>query len=82
MSECKLGPFEHAQSMSKWPTGLGYIGNIINYLWKLPDTFPRGLYKDLEGSRTFLPLMLSMHINRLGLFSHLYGTLLICLSVC
>ena len=82
MSECKLGPFEHAQSMSKWPAGLGYIGNIINYLLNLPAPFPRGLYKDLEGSRTFLPLMLSMHIDRLGLFSHLYKTLLNCLYEC
>ena len=80
-SKCKLGPFEHAQSMSKRPAGLVYIGNIFNYLWHLPDPFPRGLWKDIEGSNTFLPLMLPMLINRLGLFSHLYGTLLVCLSM-
>ena len=52
-SECKLGLFEYAQSMSKWPTGLAYIGNFINYLLYLPDPFPRGLWIDLEGSSTF-----------------------------
>ena len=82
VSEYKLEPFEHAQSMSKWPTGLAYVGSFINYLLYLPDPFPRGLYIDLEGSSTFLPLMLSMFIERLGFFNHLYATLLICLSTC
>ena len=79
VSERKSGPFEYAQIMSKWPAGLVYIGNFINYLLYLPVPFPRGLCIDLEGSNTFLPLMLSMHINKLGLFSHLCGTLIICL---
>ena len=43
VSEHKLGLFEHAQSMSKQPAGLVYIGNIINYLFFLPAPFPRGL---------------------------------------
>ena len=68
------------KACKKWPVGLAYIGNIINYLWHLPDPFPRGLWKELEGSSTFLPLMLLMHINRLGLFNEqrtlLYFTLL------
>ena len=82
VSENKLVPFEHAQSMSKWPAGLAYIGNFINYLLYLPAPFPRGLLIHLEGSSIFLPLMLLIHIDRLGLFSHLYGTLLNCLSMC
>ena len=66
--------------MSKCPAILAYIGNIINYLWHLFAPFPRGLWKDLEGSSTFLPLMLLMHIDRLGLFSNLYRVLFIYLS--
>ena len=31
---------------------------------------------------TFLPLVLSMHINRLGLFNHLYRSLFICITIC
>ena len=58
VSKCKLGAFEHAQSMSKRPTGLVYIVNTINYLLCLPDTFPRGLELDLEGSSTVPTLML------------------------
>ena len=73
VSECKLGLFKHTESMSKWPTGSAYIVNFINYLLYLPKPFSRGLGIDLEGSSTFVPLMLSMHIDRLGLFSHLYG---------
>ena len=68
--------------MSKCPTGLAYVGYFINYNFYLPVPSPRGLRIDLEGGSTFLPLMLSMHINRLGLFSHLYRTLLNCLSMC
>ena len=68
--------------MFNWPTRLVYIGNFINYLLYLPDPLPRGIRIVLEGSSTFLPLMLSMHIDRLDLFSDLYGTLLNCLSVC
>ena len=82
VSEYKLGPFEYTQSMSKWPTGLAYVGNFISYLSFLPASFPRGLEVDLEGSSTFLPLMLSMHIDRLGLVSHLYGTLFNCVTTC
>ena len=67
VSKCKLGPFEHAQSMFKQPTRLGYIGNIINYLFNLLYFFPRGLWKDQEGSSTFLPLTLLMHIDRFRL---------------
>ena len=81
VSKCKSGPFEHAQSMSKWPTGLAYAGSFINYLLYLPDPFPRGLCIDLEGGSTFPPLKLLMYIDRLGLFSHLYRALLTCLSV-
>ena len=75
VSECKLEQFENAQSISKWPTGSVYGGNIIRYLSYLLAPFPRGLEVDLEGSNTFLPLTLSMHINRLGLYSHLYRCL-------
>ena len=80
VSECKLGPFEHTQSISKQPVELVYIGNIINYFFYLPDPFPRGLLVDLEGSSIFLPLVLLMHIDRLGLVSHLYGSLFNCIT--
>ena len=80
MSEHKSGLFENAQSMSKWLVGLAYIGNFIDYLLYFPDPFPRGPGIDLEGSSTFLPLTLSMHINRVSLFSYLYRTLLICIT--
>ena len=73
---------KHAQSMSKWPSGSAYVGNFIDYLFCLAVAFPRGLCIVLEGGSTFLPLMLSMYINRLGLFSYLYRTLLSCLSIC
>ena len=79
--KCKLGPYEHAQSMSKWPKEVVYIGNINNYLLYLPDPFPRNLEVDLEGSSTFLPLMLPMDIDRLGLVSHLYGSLFNCITM-
>ena len=82
VSKCKSGPFEHAQSMSKWPKRLVYIGYSINYLLYLPAPFPRGLGIDLERSSRFLPLMLLMHIDRLGLLSHLYGTSFICITMC
>ena len=29
VAKCKSGPFEHAESISKWLTGSVYIGNII-----------------------------------------------------
>ena len=61
-------------------TGSVYIGNIINYLTYLPDSFPRGLKVDLEGNSIFLMLTLSMHIDRLGLFSHLYRYLFKCVT--
>ena len=70
----KFWPFDHAVSMSKWPSGS--VGNIVYYLTYLPDPFPRGLKVDLEGSSTFPLLALSMHINRLGLFWHLQWYLL------
>ena len=70
VSKYKL--FEYTQGMSIWPTGSAYVGNFINYLSYLLDPFPRGLLIDLEGDSTFLPLMLSVYIDRLGLFSHLY----------
>ena len=68
--------------MSKQPVGLAYIGNSINYPLYLPDPFPRGPVIDLDWSNTFLLLMLLMHIDKLGLYSHLYGSLLNCLSIC
>ena len=58
VSECKLRPFEYAQSMIKWPIGLVNIVYFINYFFYLPVPFPRGLEVDLEGSNTFLILML------------------------
>ena len=82
MSKCKLRPFEHAKSMSKQPAGLVYIGVFVSYLSYPLDPFPRGLGIDLEGSSTFLPLILLMHIDRLDLFSHLYRTLFICIAMC
>ena len=80
VSECKLGPFEHTQSISNWPIGLVCIGNFINYLLYLPVPFPRGLCIDLGGSSIFLPLTLLIFSDRLGLFSQLYKTLLNYLS--
>ena len=37
---------------------------------------------DLEGSITFLILIISMHIDRLGFLSHFYGTLFINVTMC
>ena len=47
VSEYKLGPFAHTQSMSKWPAGLVYRGNNISYFMYLPTPFPRFLEVDL-----------------------------------
>ena len=82
VSECKLELFEYTQNMSKWPAGSVYIGNIINYLMYLPDPFPRGLKVDLKGSSTFPTLMLSIHFDGLGLFSHLYRRLFNYITTC
>ena len=82
MPEHKLGLFEYTQSMFKLPTGLVYIGNTINCLLYLSAPFPKGLKVDLEGSSTFLPLMLSMYINGLGLVSYLYVYLFNCITTC
>ena len=82
VAKCKSRLFKDAQSMSRRPTGSVFIGNIINYRTYLPNPFPRGLEVDLKGSSTFLTLMLLMHTNRLGLFSHLYGCLFHCITVC
>ena len=82
VSKHKLKPFDLAQKISKWPVGLVYIGNIINYLLNFPNPFPRGLEIDLDGSSTFPKLILLMHINRLGLVSHFYGCLFICITIC
>ena len=71
----KSGLLEHAQSIAKWPTGFVYMGHIVYYHIYLPDPFSRGLEVDQEGSSTFPTLMLSMYINRLGLFSYFYGYL-------
>ena len=67
--------------MSKRPAGLVYIGNSINYLSYLPYPFPRGLRIDQKGIKTFLSFLLSMHIDRLGLFSCLHETLLNCITM-
>ena len=53
VSEYKLGLFEHAQNMSKQPARLAYIGNFINYLFCLPNPFPRSLGMDLKGSNIY-----------------------------
>ena len=66
--------------MSRWPTGFAYAGYILYYLIYHPDPFPRGLEVNLEGSSIFPTLKLSMHINRLGLFYHLWLRLFICLT--
>ena len=50
ISKCKLGPFEYAQTISKWPMGSVYIGSIVKYLPYLPTLFPKGLEVDLEGT--------------------------------
>ena len=50
VSECKLGLFEHAQSIFKQPIRSLYIGNIVNYLIYLPDPFPRGLEVTWKGA--------------------------------
>ena len=62
VSKHKLGPFKHAQSLSKQPAGLVYVVNFINYLPYLPAPLPRGLEVDLEGSCTFPTLMLLIYI--------------------
>ena len=67
--------------MSKRSERLVYIGEIINYLLYFLYPFPRGLNISVEGSSTFLPLTLSMHMNRLGLLSHLYGCLFSCITI-
>ena len=72
VTKYKPGLFEHVESMSKRLEGSVYIGNVIYYLGYLPIPFSRGLKVKLEGSNIFPILMLSMHINRLGLVSHLY----------
>ena len=72
VTKCKSGPFDYAQSISKWPEGSEYIGNIIFYLTYLSDPIPMGLEVDQKGSSTFLTLIPLMYINRLNLFSHLY----------
>ena len=82
MTKCKLGPLEHAQSISKCPARSIYIGSFITYLLYLPVPFPRDLFIDLEGSNTLLPLTISMHIYRLSFFNHLYKTILNCFSMC
>ena len=81
VTKCKLGPFEDAQSMSKWPAGSDYIGSIINYLTYLPDPFPKGIEVYVEGSSTFPILILSMHIIGLGLFNYLYRYLFNCIAM-
>ena len=68
----KLGLFEYTQNMSKRPAESVYIGNIIDYLSYLLTPFSRGLEVYLEGSSTFLLLMLSMYTDRLDLVSPLY----------
>ena len=68
--------------MSKWPAGLVYIGSIFNHLLYLPAPFPRGIEADLEESSTLLLLTLSMYIYRLGLFTHFYGSLFNCITMC
>ena len=47
VSEYNLGHFKQDQSMSKWSTGLAYVGNLINYLLYLATPFPRDLGIDL-----------------------------------
>ena len=64
--------FEHTESISKRPARSVSVGNIIYYLTYLLTSFPRGLEVNLEGSSIFLIFTLSMHIDRLRLFSHLY----------
>ena len=39
------------------------------------------LYVDPEGSSTLTKLMLLMHIDKLGLFIHLYGCLFNCITM-
>ena len=80
VSQRKLRPFKHAQSMSKRPLGLVYIGIFIHYLSYLPDPFPKGLEVDLEGSSAFLTLALLIHIDRLNLFSSLHRCLFNCVT--
>ena len=64
-------PFEHAVSISKWPSRSVYIGNIIYYLRYLLAPFPKGLEVDLEGSNILPTLTLVMLIDTLSLFCHL-----------
>ena len=71
VTKCKSWFFEHSISMSKWPTRSVYVGNIVYHLIYLPDPFVRGLEVDLEGKSIFPILLLSIHIDSLGLFYHL-----------
>ena len=64
--------------MFKQPVGSVYMININNYLFFIPAPFSRDLKVDLEGSSTFLPFTLSMHIHRLGLLNHLIECLFNC----
>ena len=47
-----------------------YIYVFFYYPIYLPDSFPRGLEVDLEGSSIFPILILLINIDRLGLFCH------------
>ena len=67
----KSKPFDHTVSISKWPAGSAYVGNIIFYLIYLSALFPRGIKVDLEGGNIFPILMLSMYMDKLSLFCHL-----------
>ena len=71
VTKYKSRPFEHAVSMSKWPSRSLYIGNIIHYLIYLPIPFPKVLEIYLEGSSIFPIPIPSIHIDRLSLFCYL-----------
>ena len=71
VTKCKLKIFEHTVSMSKWPEGIIQLGNTLYYLRYLFDPFFRGLEVDIEESSTFPTLVLSIHIDKLGLFYYL-----------
>ena len=71
MTKHKLRLLEHTESISKWPTGSVYIGNIVYHLTCLSAFFLKGLEVDLEGSSIFPTFILLMHIDRLGLYCQL-----------
>ena len=70
--------------MSKQPTGSICIGNTIYFPIYLPASLPRSLNEDLEKSRMFPILVLSIYIDRLAMSVtciNIYSAILPCGSL-